>query len=263
MKFSVGRNVRIDSRQINLGVASGRFDAKQVVLTALVIMLYATKNKFVHVVRTIERNQLEKCDFFVTDGFASKFPTIPSFNNIPKVWEKYGEEISNFLIPSADSSSIAACAAKKVSEIEKFDILLEYNTTMGFSNEEGDLFEKAVNVAITLIKQIIKSAAKHAMAIYTIKRYIEECDERVLYLPLNVDARDIVQEIAPHIKWVITKEDEDVFLVEAINKEIDIRQVVKDRKEAIYAGRFFCKVTSYEVARKIVEVIEEKTHNIA
>ncbi len=253
MKFSVG--VESFNEDVNIGVVPGVFDAKQLVLCALAVLIHNSEHKYVRFVRTLDKEQLAICNRFITDGFAKKFPQIPSYNNVGKVWKQYGRVIIQSMYGNfADYNVARDYAEADICKFENFDILTQYNAyVLGNGRTENESFNCAIEKAYELLLAIIDSAVNRARSMYTVDAYLEKAEENILYLPFNINYSGIKMN---QIDWVIVKEEDGIYRVDNLSEELDLRQCIDQKLDVIYSGRFFAKVTNYDVALELIDSVE-------
>lgn len=257
MNFSVGSVWKNNFKGVSIGIIPGRFDSKQVMLAAIAIMYFTAKDRKIQIVRTIDRKQLEKCNLFLTDAFDCQMNNISIYNSVSDIWEDYGEIISRDVDCSVDSIMVLNYAQRKICALEKFDFLSEYNNFC-LTKDENENLERAINQAIVMIREIVTSAAAQSKMHFSILKYIEEAKCDILYIPFSINAKETVSKVAPHIRWIITKEFDDLYMLESTDDAIDIRRIIKDYKNVIYVGRDFCKVSTYEGVLLLLASMKEK-----
>ena len=68
--FSVGKEV-LTKGDINVGIAPGKFDTKQLILSAIAVLAAEANGGMVRFVRTVNMEQLSKCVLFINDDFTT------------------------------------------------------------------------------------------------------------------------------------------------------------------------------------------------
>lgn len=258
MKNFLVSNVAGFRNDINVGIAPGKFDTKQLILSALVVLERASENTFVQFVRTIDRKELAKCRLFINDDFTSDFPKIPSYHDIDKTWAKtYKTIISKYTNYDEESFKIVVESVKeKISDLEAIDCIMELYEAFEYHT---DSFEEALKFTLKLIEKFISDSLKERMYFNTVKANMEESNLNYIYLPVYVQGwRTIVKNINPvtQIQYAIFSEDNDNsrnYIIESIDKKIVMKKYVKGMKDVCYSGRFFIKVTNMDAAINVIE----------
>lgn len=260
-KFSVS-NVASDRRMsggdINVGIAPGKFDTKQLILSAITVLSAEAKNKWVRFVRTINIEELSKCMLFINDDFTTMFPVIPSYHDIEKAWNRNAVEIlSRYYVCDEEEIKFASqCVIKKICNLEAIDCMMQlYDSNMANS------FEDALNIILKFIDKFISDAVKDRMYFGTAKSYVEEATSNYVQFPLYIqDWRNILLNIpnSEKIEYAVFPDEEDTYVIEAFDKDTCVKKYVKGLKGVAYSGRFFVRVNNIETAEHIVAKLPTK-----
>lgn len=259
-KFSVSNEAMVfarDEEMLQIGLVPGEFDTKQIVLCVMAMM--SSNCDYIKFVRTLDNEELKYCRLFITDAFASSFPSIPVYNSIDKVWIENYKDIVKHINVYSDPEYVLENSKEDLYNLENFDILRRYNKY----NDENKGFEKAIKLAYELIKTTIQSVAAEHMYVSTINLEIEKVKDDVLKLPLNSNWRNALKNHlrGDKIQFVIVPESDNLFRVECVNQSTDVRKIVKGYRNLVFSGRFFAKVNSLEHAYELIELIISKRKN--
>lgn len=253
-RFLVSKDVGFNN-DVNIGIAPGKFDTKQLILSALAVLIHSSDEKFVYFVRTIERTVLAKCNLFINDDFTTMFPVIPSYYDIETTWKKNCKTIlrnySNF--DDESIKFIEGSVREKICNLESIDCIMELYEAS--SSSYNDSFEEALNVTLKLIEKFIKDSLKERMYYLTVKNYVQKADKNYITPPIYVQGwRSIVQNVncSNQIEYAIFSED-DSYIIEAFDKDLIFKKYVKGMQGVYYSGRFFVKVADMEAALKIID----------
>lgn len=253
-KFLVSNNAGF-KHDVNVGIAPGKFDTKQLILSALTVLEKSSEDKFVRFVRTIKREELSKCKLFINDDFTTDFPQIPSYHDIEKTWEKTCDIILKKYInyDEYNLGIVIESVKEKICDLESIDCIMEFYDA---SPLYSDSFEEALTFTLRLIEKFILDSLNENMFFYTVKANVEKAKENYVFLPLYVQGwRSIIKNMktAGHIKYAIFPECNNTYIIEAYDKELIFKKYVKGMKGVYYSGRFFVKVTNMETAIKVIE----------
>ncbi len=253
-KFLVSNKVFcVAGSDINIGIAPGKFDTKQLILSAIAVLTYFPE-KSVRFIRTVDRKELSKCQLFINDDFTTLFPVIPSYHDIGKTWEKNCEKILNkySVYDNEAINFIMKSVEEKICNLEPIDCLMHLYTA---SSNEKDSFEEALEVTLRLIKKAIKDSINDRMLFYTVKAYVEKSTTNYISLPLYVQGwRNILQNVDSenNIEYAIFPDGEDMFVIESLDKDLVMKKHVKGIKGLSYSGRFFVKVADIQTAENVI-----------
>lgn len=245
---------------LNVGIAPGKFDTKQLILSAIVVLSEMSSEKMVRFVRTIRTEELSKCKLFINDDFVTLFPSIPSYHDIEKTWIKNSEKIlSKFAMCGEKEIEFVKNSVKeKVCNLEAIDCLMElYDVYDRFT----DSFEKALSVTLKLIEKSIKDSVNEIMYYHTIVAYVERATANYITPPIYVQGwRNIVASVTGgnKIEYAIFPDDDGTLVIEAFNKDIILKEYVRRMQGLTYSGRFFVKVGDIETAEKVIERLPKK-----
>jgi len=259
-RFLVTRDVGFKS-DVNIGIAPGKFDTKQLILSALAVLIHSSKERIVHFVRTLERTTLSKCNLFINDDFTTMFPVIPSYHDIETTWKKNCKNIlKNYSNYDAESIKfIEESVSEKICDLESIDCIMElYEST---HNGYSDSFEEALNITLRLIEKFIQDSLKEQMYYLTVKNYIQKTDKNYITPPVYIQGwRSIVRNVncSGHVEYAIFTEDNNSYMIEAFDKNLIFKKYVKGMQGVYYSGRFFVKVTNMEAALKIIDKLPTK-----
>ena len=170
-KFSVGNEV-IGRWDFNVGIATGKFDTKQLILSSIAVLTYASYDKMVHFVRTVKREELAKCQLFINDDFTTLFPVIPSFYDVKKNWEQNSKKIlAERGVHDEDGLKfVTESVSEKICNLEAIDCLMDLYTMQ--YNDDSDSFEEALKVTLKLIEKEIKDSVYERIYFNTVKSYV-------------------------------------------------------------------------------------------
>lgn len=252
--FSVS-NVASDRKvlrgDVNVGIAPGKFDTKQLILSAIAVLSAEAQDKWVRFVRTINMAELSKCNLFINDDFTTMFPVIPSYHDIEDAWNKNATRIlkKHYVCDEEGVEFVSRCVVKKICNLEAIDCMMQL-----FDINVSESFEDALNTILKFIDKFISDAVRGKMYLKTVKLYIEKTNSNYVELPLYIqDWRHIVSIIpnSEKVEYAIFP-DGDTYLVEAFDKNICIKKYVKGLKGIVYSGRFFVRASDLHAAEKIV-----------
>lgn len=265
MKKFLVSNEAAANGYVNVGIAPGKFDTKQLILSALVVLERASKNKIVRFVRTINARELAKCKLFINDDFTTDFPQIPSYHDIEETWEKtckailrkqanYDENNLNIVIESVK---------EKICDLEAIDCIMEFYEA---SWTYKDSFEEALKFTLRLIEKFIADSLNEKMYFYTVKANVQNSKGNYVYIPLYVQGwRSIIKNIeeAKHIEYAIFPEGRDGYIIESYDKDLIFKKHVRTMKGVYYSGRFFVKVRNMETAIEVINRLPSQAWNNA
>ncbi len=256
-KFSVKNNAMFfatEEEVLQVGVVSGEFDTKQIVLCAMAV--FASKCEHIRFVRSEDNEQLKYCKLFITDAFSTNFPSVQSYYNVSKVWEsKYKDILENMKLYT-EYDYVLENAKQDLYNLENFDVLRKCNNY----RDENKGFEKALKIAYEMITTILSSVASEYIYSETLNRQIENAKDEILELEINSNWRNALSKHpkANQINFVIVPENNDLYRVELVNSSIDVRKLVKGYRNLVFSGRFFAKVNSIDNAYELIDLISSK-----
>lgn len=256
-RFLVGKKVGFRN-DINVGIAPGKFDTKQLILSALVVLERASDNNFVQFVRTIDKEELSKCRLFINDDFATDFPQIPSYHDIGLTWERTCKTIlnkySNF--NTENMNIVLESVKEKICNLESIDCIMELYEASTLSL---DSFEEALNITLKLIEKFISDSLHEAIYLPTVKANVEHSKSNYVHIPVYVQGwRSIIKNIDKmgKIEYAMFSEDggnSSVYIVEALDKDIVMKKYVKGMADVCYSGRFFVKTSNKKAALNVID----------
>jgi len=253
-KFIVSDNVN-QSLEFNVGIAPGKFDTKQLILSAITVLATNAIGDVVRFVRTIERKELAKCRLFINDDFTTMFPVIPSYHDIEQTWDENCYKILKNMARYDESGiKIASESIKeKICNLESIDCLMELYEC---KYQNTDSFEDALNLTIKLIEKFISDSISEMMYFNTIKIYVERATGNYIDPPIYVQGwRSIVNnlDLAGKIQYAIFHEEKNIYRIESVDKNLILKKYIKGMEGVCYSGRFFIKVKDMEIALKVIE----------
>lgn len=263
-KFSVRNDSMMFGNKgeiLQIGVVPGKFATKQILLCVLAMMASSCEN--IRFVRTLEQEQLAKCNLFITDAFATAFPSIPVYNNIDVLWKEKHRDIIENIGVQVPPEYVFENTKSELTKLENFDILMKYNEYNISSkyNEENKGFEKAIKLAYELIKTTLYSVASEYMYVPTLNLEIENANSEILELPFNSNWKNALKNhpMADQIKFVIVPEGKKLYRVECVNQDLDVRKLVRGYGNLISSTKFFAKVALIEYAYELIAKISYAT----
>lgn len=258
--FSVGKEV-LTKRDINVGIAPGKFDTKQLILSAIAVLAAEANGGMVRFVRTVNMEQLSNCVLFINDDFTTMFPVIPSYHDIATAWNKNAASIlKKYSVYDDDGKDfVNSSVIEKICNLEAIDCIMQLYKTDNYSYI--DSFEEALNVTLGFIDKFIADSVKDRMFFLTVKAYVNEAEVNYLKLPVYVQGWRHILSLLPNaesIDYVIFPDEENTFVVEAKDKEMSVKKYVKGLKGITYSGRFFVRVNDIDVAEKVVSKLPKR-----
>lgn len=253
VNFAVKDKASIYAREgeiLQVGVVPGEFDTKQIMLGVLIIM--SNPNIQVRFVRSLDINQLKYCKLFITDAFASQFPSIPAHNNIQKVWTKnYKGIVKKYLGTDVNPKYILENVKEILDKLENFDIIRTYNNP----RDENQGFANAIQACHGMLETILHSQALDCMHDTTIRILMDNLQNGILELPIRMNWRNIIKEHQNRVfvKFVIIPEAQNLYRIEHIDEEVDVRELVKGYKNLKFSGKFYAKVGSIDEANELAK----------
>jgi len=262
---NVGGNELIFRNEINVGIAPGKFDTKQLILSAIVVLLYQALGKTVRFVRTIDKTTLSKCNLFINDDFTTMFPVIPSYHDIENTWNKNAKKIiKNYVSYDEESVNIIAESVKeKICDLESIDCIMELYEA---SNHIKDSFEDALRLTLKLIDKFIMDSIREKMFFLTIKSYVKDSVTNYITPSVYVQGwRSIVRNVDDEHKilYAVFYEADKCYRIESIDKQLIMKKYAKNMPGVCYSGRFFLKVTDMETALKVIEKLPKTINKTA
>lgn len=255
-KFSVSSK-GLKGECINVGIAPGKFDTKQLILSSLVVLKYEAKNTIVRFVRTIDRNELAKCKLFINDDFTTLFPVIPSYHDVSKTWEdSYRTILSKQYIDESAMEFVKDSVEEKISNLEAIDCIMDL-----YDNIRQDSFEEAFNVTLKLIDKFINDSIYEKMYYATVKYCVDNMKSNFINPPVYIQGwRNIVKlaNANSFVEYAIFPDNNNCFVIESYDKDTVMKKYVKGMRGVCYSGRFFVKVTNLEDAYKVIEKLPTK-----
>jgi len=262
-KFLIS-NVAGTGNNFNVGIAPGKFDTKQLILSAIVVLERAARNEVVKFVRTIETTELSKCTLFINDDFTTDFPQIPSYHDIDNTWEKTCKIIlrKSERYNKDELEIVVKSVKEKICDLEAIDCIMEFYEPTFIRSSYKDSFEEALKFTIRLIEKFISDSLNEIMYFNTVKANIQNSKNNYAQIPIYVQGwRNIVKMLndAKHIQYAIFPEYNDGYIIEALDRDLIFKKHVKGMKGVYYSGRFFVKVTNMETALNVIERITKAT----
>ena len=253
-RFSVGNEV-IGREDFNVGIAPGKFDTKQLILSSLAVLTFATEDRMVKFIRTVNRDELAKCQLFINDDFTTIFPVIPSYHDVVKQWETNSRKIlkNTQICDEEGIAFVIDSMSEKISNLEAIDCLMELYSTH-YSCE--DSFGNALEVTLKLIEKEIRDSIDERIYYNTIKAYVEKADSNYIEPSIYVQGwRNIVANIedGENIEYALFPDDNGTMVIESFDKSIIMKKYAKGMPNVSYSGRFFVKVGDKESAIKVIE----------
>lgn len=255
MKKFLVRNEAGFEYDINVGIAPGKFDTKQLILSALTVLERSSERNMVIFVRSIQPQELAKCILFINDDFTTDFPQIPSYHDIEETWERTSKAIlSRYTNYDKNSLKIVIESVKeKICDLEAIDCIMEFYDA---SSKYRDSFEEALTFTLRLIEKFIADSIKENTFFRTVEANVQNSKANYVYIPVYVQGwRSVIRNIgsASGIKYAIFPECDNNYIIEAYDKKLIFKKYVKGMKGVYYSGRFFVKVTSMETALKVID----------
>lgn len=248
----VASNEKVVEGDVNVGVAPGKFDTKQLILSAIAVLSAKAKGKWVRFVRTINIEELSKCTLFINDDFTTMFPVIPSYHDIEEAWNKNAAVIlsKHYVCDDEGIKFVSQCVIKKICNLEAIDCMMQLYDSSALNS-----FEDALNTILKFIDKFISDAVKDRMYLETVKMYVAKSTSNYVQFPLYIQDWRYMLSIIPNaenIEYAILPDDENTYVVEAFDKNLCVKKHVKGLKGVVYSGRFFVRVTDIQTAEKIV-----------
>ena len=254
-KFFVS-NVACKEEGVNIGISPGRFDTKQLILSAIAVLAYSTSDTVVQFIRSINREDLAKCQLFINDDFTSLFPAIPSYHDIEAAWKNNSEKIlrAKYLNDSENIKTIANSVLDKICNLEAIDCFMDlYYSNYNYT----DSFESALETTIRFVERAIRDSINESMYYCTVKAYVKEANSNFITLPIYIQGWRNILKLIPgseNIEYAILPDgNNDMLVVEAFDKGIVLKKYVKGMNNVIYSGRFFVKASDMETAIRIIQ----------
>lgn len=259
--FSVSNYVMgMDS--VNIGISPGKFDTKQLILSSIAVLFFSAIQKNVHFVRTLEREELSKCQMFINDDFTTIFPVIPSYNDVEKQWKENSSQIlSAFHIYDEESISfVSGAVGEKICNLESIDCLMDLYSIQ--TNMYIDSFDEALKITLKLIKKEIKDAIDEKIYFHTIKLFVENANDNYFESNIYVQGwRHIIKNInnGTNISYAVFPDEDGTLLIESFDKNIIMKKYVKGMPGVSYSGRFFIKVRDIDVAKNVIQKLPKRS----
>lgn len=253
--FSVGKNVAFGG-DVNVGIAPGKFDTKQLILSSIVVLSALAKGEIARFVRTVNLSELSRCKLFINDDFTTMFPVIPSCHDIKTTWEENSKDILRmfFVCDEEGIEKVTKSVEDKICNLEAIDFIMELYENRKNSGE--DTFEEALNITLNLIEKYIRDSARERMYYLTIKNYVDLAEENYIAPPSYVHGwRNILKDLpnGEKIEYAIFPDTDNTYIIESKNKNISIKKYVKGANGITYSGRFFVRVNSKETAKELIK----------
>lgn len=243
--------------EIFIGIAPGKFDTKTIILCALAVM--RDYNYHVNFVRTLQHNELKKCNCFINDDFVSLIPSIPSYHDIDKMWNNFYTDIirSVKICNTIQTAFIYDVIMNKLMNLDSMDLIMQlYNPS-----EPDNTFEKAIDITISIISSMIQNAATDSMYEGTIANLVaKEPKTNYVIFPLYTENwRIMLKRInnSQHIQYVILP-DNGIYLIASMDKDFAIHKHIKGKPNVAYSGRYYAKVSDINTAINIVNELPKK-----
>ena len=262
-RFLVGSKTMNWGLEFNIGIAPGKFDTKQLILSSLAVLIFSNSDRLVRFVRTLNRDELAKCHLFINDDFTTEFPVIPSFHDVKAQWEKDCDKIiENTLIKDDEGIQyVKESVSKKICNLEAIDCLMELYSR---DDTRVDSFENALNVTLQIIEKEISDSVQERMHYNTIKLYVERATSNYILPPFYVQGwRNIVDNVngGVNIDYAIFSDDDGSLMIECYDKNIILKKYIKGMPDIIYSGRFFVKVSDINAAKKVISKLPKLLRN--
>ena len=259
-RFSVGNDV-LSRGDINVGIAPGKFDTKQLILSSIAVLSAEATGGMVRFVRTVNMKELSKCVLFINDDFTTMFPVIPSYHDIENAWNKNAAKIlKKYAVYDEEGKDfISSSVIEKICNMEAIDCIMQLYSADNYSSV--DSFEEALDVTLKFIDKFIKDSVKDRMFYLTIKAYVDKAEENYISLPVYVQGWRHILSLLPSadkIEYVILPDEEGTYVVEARDKEMSVKKYVKGLKGITYSGRFFVRVNGIDVAESVVSKLPKR-----
>lgn len=264
-KFFVGNSCNTTYKTINVGIAPGRFDTKQLILSALAVLAYATTDVNIRFVRSVNKEQLAGCQVFINDDFTTMFPVIPSFHDIESTWDNNAKDIlkAYAVLNDEEVLKIGKSVKTKICNLESIDCLMEMYEVL---HKNVDCFEDALSLTLSLIEKFVKDSIDELMFFFTVKAYTDTLTDNYITLPLYIQGwRNIVRELGAHnsVEYAVFPEGNDAYLIESYDKDMVMKKHVKGMHGLLYSGRFFVKVTDLETAKHVLAKLPRRVNKKA
>ena len=251
--FSVSSKV-IGMSDFNIGIAPGKFDTKQLILSSLAVLFFAAEKKTVRFIRTVKREELAKCQLFINDDYTTMFPVIPSYHDVVMQWEANAFKILDGcgVCDEEGLDFVIKSVSEKMRNLEAIDCLMDLYCT---HDRSKDSFEDALKVTLRLIEKEIKDSVDERISYYTIKSYIDAAESNYIAPSKYVQGwRNIVLNVdgGNNIQYAVFPDDDGTLQIESFDKDIIMKKYAKGMQGVIYSGRFFVKVSDMEAAKKVI-----------
>lgn len=255
-RFLVGSDIL--AGDINIGVAPGRFDTKQLILSAIAVLYAESLDKFVKFVRTVDMTVLSKCSMFINDDFTSLFPVIPSYYDIEKTWDNNCERIlRKYNVIDKESVEIVSKSVKeKICNLEAMDCMMELYTPD--NSYYHDSFSDALKITLRLIEKAIVDSANDKIFSLSLIQAVENATSNYIISQMYVPGwRRLIfnMESATNVEYAIFADNGGTYFIEALNKDLILKKYVKGLKGLTYSGRFFLRVNDLQRAKEIIQVL--------
>ena len=255
-RFSVSSKV-IDSRTFNIGIAPGKFDTKQLILSGLAVLNFYPRKGHIRFVRTLNPDELSKCQLFINDDFTTMFPVIPSYHDVKGQWEEISSNILvGFGMCDEDGVRfVTESVSEKICNLEAIDCLMDLYFTPVI-NSNFDSFESALEVTLKLIEKEIRDSIDERVYYSCVKVYIEKATKNYIIPPMYVQGwRNIVANVpeGENIDYAVFPDHDGTLVIESFDKDIIMKKYVKGMNGISYSGRFFVKVSDINTAEKVIE----------
>lgn len=258
--FSVGNNA-VFYGDVNVGIAPGKFDTKQLILSSIIALSAISRGEMVRFVRTINRAELARCKSFINDDFTTMFPVIPSYHDIETTWKDNSREILKMFYVTDEEGieKVTKSVEEKICNLEAIDFIMELYESKRTS--AFDSFEAALNVTLDLIEKYIKDSVRDRMYYMTVKNYVDMAESNYIAPCVYVHGwRNILNELpeAQKIEYAIFPDADSTYIIESRNKNISLKKYVKGAAGVTYSGRFFVRVNSKETAYELIKRFPSK-----
>lgn len=252
--FFVSENVGFPT-DYNVGIAPGRFDSKQLILSAIIVLAMNAAGKAVQFVRTVEKEKLSKCNLFINDDFVTMFPAIPSCYDISVTWKEHCNEIlSEYLVNNEKNRILVAESVnEKICNLEVVDSIMEFYDS---NNTKEDTFSIGLEMTLMLIERFINVSIEETIYLPTLEQYITNAKDNYFYSPVYIQGwRGVVKNIdsSNKIAYGIFPESPNTYIIESMDKDLVMKKYVKGMPGIFYAGRYFVKVTDLETAESVIK----------
>lgn len=255
---NVASDERMSGGEVNVGIAPGKFDTKQLILSAITVLSAEAQSKWVRFVRTINMAELSKCNLFVNDDFTTMFPVIPSYHDIEKTWNKNAQSIlaRYYVCDKEGIEFVSSAVVDKICNLEAIDCMMQL-----YDKNEENTFEDALNIILKFIDKFIADAVKGRMYMGTVEAYLEKAKSNYVEFPIYVqDWRHMLSLIsnAEKIDYAVFPDEEGTYIVEAFDKNLCVKKYVKGLKGIVYSGRFFVRVNDLKIAETVISKLPAK-----